>query len=183
MKRDSNAKEIVRQLDLEEGESKVQGMPGDASAHVATEPRSATHPTPMSLAQSPLVGQSFRQQLPNGEEMQGLYRTTLERPSQQQQLIWQSLAAQQNLEWQRRQAAFAQIGADHSMWANAMERPRLPWAFSSVDGQLQNTANPSAASHTQPQPNVGNGDDPPVPETKTNQDGVEDSPADSNKRS
>lgn len=182
MKRDSNAKEIIRQLDLEDGNSKVQGNngPDDASAQVAPEPGSEAHPTPVSLGQSPLVGHSLRQQLPSGEEMQGLYGATLGRPSQQQHLIWQSLAAQQHMEWQRQQAAFAQIGAGQSMWANTMERPQLPRSHSSVEGQPQNTINP-AASHTQPQPSAGH-EGPPAPETKTDQDVYEDT-ADSTKRS
>lgn len=195
MKKDSNAKETVRQLDLGEEKAEVQGSnPEDhAVTLVARHPRVAAHPNPMSFAQSSIVTHTSRQHLSNVAEMNRLYPGTYGRPVQQQQLIWQGLLAQQGMRWQRQQeqqqqeTAYAQIGAGQSMWANSMDQPRLTPAFSSMSSQTQRASNLSASRAS-----VRDGPTrtqqrapfqlPPPTEAKTDDDAPDDSDVDSNKR-
>lgn len=123
MKKDSNAKEVVRQLDLEEGkpEAASDGRGKvNARKRVAAESKSEAHPPPMSLvAQQSTLAQTPLQQLQGAAGMQGYYPALYGGPAHQQQLAWQGL--QQNLEWQRQQAAFAQMGAvQRSMWGHGL---------------------------------------------------------------
>ena len=201
MKKDSKANEIIQQLDLEEERVEARGDDGlqgdNRRTQVASETKSEVLPTPMSLAQSPRAQSPRQQQLQGQAGMHGFFPAMYGAPAQQQQLIWQGLAAQQNLEWQRQQAAFAQMGAAYSMWGNTMgnwntQRP-LPLAVPVAAGLPQQGLYPTSSrqgSHVDPptnRPSVG-AEDPPQnrpsdgAEDPSHQDPPESSDVDPNKR-
>jgi hypothetical protein len=129
MKRDSNAKEVVRQLDIADGK-----LAEEADALEEAKPLEGADPAPPSVAQQPLPPPRCGSEAPSqastsnsSSEAQGPFLD-----QQQQQMLLRGLAAQHQMDWQRQQVAAnlglaASIGSMHaSGWGSSNNHWTMP---------------------------------------------------------
>lgn len=129
IKKDSDAKEVMRQLDMEEGKtgdqhnykSKANTRPRDGnpglSSQATVETKTEESLAPLSSAHQPAQSAPRTSHLSEG--VQGHLPFSLSSGSiYQRQQSWQGPSALQLLQWQRQQAVLAQMGASQSIGSN-----------------------------------------------------------------